>query len=192
MEGALIGVTRRYIAHDHIGPRYKYPKGFKASQNLFASWLYEAYDMTTVCITEGSIDAMRIWQQGAPAVALYGAMISTTHVKTMLEMGVQKVIYFGDGDGPGERAKLRAHGYWQKLDGTYKYKQETDLSQHFLMYHVPDHFGKKDAGEMTDKEIEEAVSSAELYNPRVKIQSNYQNDTPRQRLFKIKNHDRIV
>lgn len=171
MEGSLIGVTRRFIDPDHVGSRYKYPKGFRASQNLFASWLYEDYNMETIGITEGSIDAMRLWQQGFPCVALYGAMISETHVQTMKKMGVQKVVYFGDGDEAGQRAKLRAHGYWEKGDGTYKYKPETDLSLEFLMYHVTDHMGKKDAGEMTDREILSAINSSEIFSPHISKKS---------------------
>lgn len=169
MKGDLIGVTRRFIEEDHQGPRYAYPRGFKASQNLFASWLYDEYNMQTVCITEGSIDAMRLWQQGYPAVALYGAMISSQHVRILRQMGVQKVIYFGDGDKAGQESKLRAHGYWKKMDGTYRYKKETDLSQHFLMFHVTDHLGFKDAGEMSDRDIVKVMNTQEIYTPKVWI-----------------------
>lgn len=180
LNGKLIGVTRRFISDDHLGARYKYPKGFRASQNLYASWLYEEYDVTTVSLHEGSIDTLKMWQLGIPAVAMYGATISEEHVNILLQMGVRKVVYFGDGDAAGIRAKERTHGYWQKPDGSYQYKKETDLTRHFTLFHVPDHGGKKDSGDMTDSEIFRAWRSAERYNPTIKIRRS-QPKAPRQR-----------
>ena len=161
--GRLYGVTRRFIAPDHIGSRYKYPKNFKASQNLFASWLSDEFDMSTISVHEGAIDAMRMWQLNIPATALYGSSISEYHVKGMLEMGVKKIVYFGDSDRAGQRAKERAKGFWIRPDDTYQYKKTTDLSKHFLLLHVTDYNGKKDAGAMTDHEILKSWESKEPY-----------------------------
>ena len=161
--GHLYGVTRRFIAPDHIGSRYKYPRNFKASQNLFASWLSDEYDMSTVSIHEGAIDAMRMWQLNIPATALYGSSISQHHVQELLEMGVKKVVYFGDSDIPGWRAKERAKGYWIQPDERYKYKKVTDLSKHFLMLHITEYNNKKDAAAMTDDEILRSWESQEPF-----------------------------
>lgn len=163
IEGRLYGVTRRFTDPNHIGSRYKYPKGFKASENLFASWLSEEYDFSTVSLHEGAIDAMRLFQLGIPATALYGSNITENHIDLLLKMGVKKVVYFGDSDKAGARAKQRARGFWVRPDDTYVYKKETDLSKHFLLMHVTDYSGKKDAGDMTDQQIIKAWNSKELY-----------------------------
>lgn len=103
--GALIGVTRRFVDPDSVGTKYKYPRHFKAAQNVFASWMADEYDMSTVVKTEGSIDAMRCWQVGYPAVALYGNSVSPTHLRTLLEMGVKKFIDFSDNDQGGKNSQ---------------------------------------------------------------------------------------
>lgn len=182
--GDLIGVTRRFMGEEHKKNRYKYPKGFTAANNLFASWLYEDYDMSTVAITEGAIDAMRIWQVGQPAVCTYGSSISPRHLSIMKRIGVKKVIFYGDGDREGVNVKHRALGWWLQTDGSYKYKPETDMSRDFRFYHVPNHYAYKDAGEMPTEVIQQCLADIETYRfrPKTKI---YQQDSPRRHLSKI-------
>lgn len=182
INGRLLGVTRRFIASDHIGPRYKYPKGFKASQNLFAAWLYDEYDMSVVSVHEGAIDAMRLWQLNIPATALYGSNISSEHVQLLLQMGVKKIVYFGDSDNAGQRSKQRAKGYWVQSDDSYQYKKETDLSKHFSLFHVTDYQGHKDAGAMTDDQILAAWSSQEPFLFHGRTQKKKYTINPRMRM----------
>ena len=182
IRGRLYGVTRRFLDDDHIGPRYKYPYKFKASENLFASWLYDEYDFSTVSIHEGAIDTMRMWQLGIPAIALYGSAISENHVRQMMEIGVRRAVYFGDSDKAGQRAKERAKGYWVRPDDSYQYKKETDLSRQFLLYHVTEYHGKKDAGAMTDEEILESWESKELYSFRGDTRKRKPYLSPRERM----------
>lgn len=163
INGHLYGVTRRFLSDVYKGARYKYPYNFSASRNLFASWLSDTYNMSTVSMHEGAIDAMRLWKLGIPATALYGSSISPYHIRLLLEMGVKTVVYFGDSDSAGQRSKQRAKGWWIQPDGRYKYKPETDLTKHFIMKHVVEFNNCKDAGDMTDLEIIKSWESAEPY-----------------------------
>jgi len=182
--GDLIGVTRRFQGEEHKNNRYKYPKGFTAANNLFASWLYEEYDMTTVAITEGAIDAMKIWQAGMPAVALYGSSVSEKHLSILKRIGVEKVIFFGDGDSEGRRVKNRAVGWWELGDDEWKYKPETDMTRDFMFYHVPKHYGIKDAGDMDIDLIQRCLSEAVPYRFRPKFKKK-ENESLRRHLKKI-------
>lgn len=170
MRGGLIGVTRRFLADDHEGSRYKYPFGFRAAKNVFASWLHEDYDMSTLVITEGAIDTMRWWCIGQPAGAIYGSSPSEFHVQTMYKMGVRKVIYVGDSDEAGIRAKQRAKGWWPQVDGSYRYQPETDMSRLFAMYHIPYHDRSvnpdwfKDSGDMSNDQLEKCLNDVEIYH----------------------------
>jgi DNA primase len=161
--GALVGVTRRFLDEQSVNSKYKYPKGFATVRNVFASWLSEDYDMTTVYKTEGAIDAMRLWQLGYPAVAFYGNSVSEEQVRTLQEMGVRKFVDASDNDKGGLAARERSFGFWERGDGTYMYKPSTDLSKHFRMMTLRDYSGHKDIGAMTDEQIIKAVESAERH-----------------------------
>lgn len=166
MDGGLLGVTRRFIHPLHKHSKYKYPYKFKAAENMFGSWI--DCNWNTVCLVEGAIDAMKIVQAGMPALAIYGAQLSSHHVKILMELGVNKVIWFGDSDGEGVNAKRRARGFWQK-GGGYTYKPETDLSKNFILMHVTDHQGEKDAGGMTSAQILDALDSVEPYYETMQV-----------------------
>ena len=166
IDGGLLGVTRRFIHPITKNDKYKYPYKFKAADNMFGSWVET--DWSTVALVEGAIDAMKIWQAGHPALAIYGAQLSEHHINVMLELGVQKVIWFGDSDNEGVNAKRRARGFWQKRGG-YIYKPETDVSKHFVLYHVTNHQGVKDAGGMSDRQILAALDSIEPYYETMEV-----------------------
>lgn len=164
--GGLIGVTRRFIDSENSA-RYRYPKGFKKSQNMFGSWIDE--DFTEVAILEGAIDAMKVWQVGHPAFGIYGAHLSTYHIQLMNRLGVRKVIWIGDGDKAGRIGVMRSRGLIKTGSG-YKYRPELDLSKHFLLYHATDHQGKKDTGAMTDKEVLATIDSQEPFIPDASVE----------------------
>lgn len=162
-DGDLLGVTRRFLSPDNPQDRYRYPKGFKKSQNLFGSWVDA--DFTEVAILEGAIDAMKVWQVGMPALGIYGAITSTYHIRIMQEIGVKKVIWIGDGDKAGTEGRMRSRGLVKQASGGYKYRSELDMSKHFLLYHTTDHQGKKDTGAMTDEEVLQTIESQEFFMP---------------------------
>lgn len=165
-DGDLIGVTRRFL--DTTGnDRYRYPKGFKKSHNMFASWIDA--DFTEVAILEGAIDTMKVWQVGMPALAIYGAQVSTFHIQLMKELGVKKIVWIGDGDEAGKRGLMRSRGLIHQVDGRYKYRKELDMSKHFLLYSATDHQGKKDTGAMTDEEVLATIESQEPFVPDVTV-----------------------
>lgn len=165
-QGGLIGVTRRFL--DTTGnDRYRYPKGFKKSHNLFGSWLDDDY--SEVAVTEGAIDAMKVWQVGLPTLGIYGALTSTFHIQVMKQIGVRKIIWIGDNDRAGRSGLMRSRGYIEQVGGKFKYKSELDMSKHFLLYHVTEFHGKKDTGSMTDQEVLKTIESQELFVPDITV-----------------------
>jgi DNA primase len=101
--GDLMGVIYRAMG-EVFGPRYKFPTGFPRSSSLHGSWLLEENHDGTVVIEEGSTDAMRVDQAGAPSVAQYGSSISAGQRRLLHRLGVRRVIMFYDYDKAGLRA----------------------------------------------------------------------------------------
>ena len=54
-----------------------------------------------VCITEGSLDTMWLYQQGFPSVAILGATISRRQVDLASTLPTQELVLCLDNDEPG-------------------------------------------------------------------------------------------
>jgi DNA primase len=164
-EGKLIGVTRRFLDND-ADSKYKDPKGFVKGENLFASW-FVALDSTPYAVlTEGPMDAMKVWQSGHPAMAQYGSHVSAHQIRLMRQMGIVTLILFYDNDKAGRKCQLEALGITTELRGSKRiqvYNPEHDLSRFFILKAVRYSSEAKDPGELADKTIDAMVRSAEFY-----------------------------
>lgn len=169
MQGELLGVIKRFFDSEL---KYKYPKGFKRSLNLFASWMVEQdVDAHTVVLVEGSVDAMKLWEAGYPAMAVYGSSLSATQVRILRRLGVQKVILFFDNDGPGHKAtesclgyKTHRRGYKGRVQTVTEYDPAADLTREFLVYVAEYRPGQFDPGDMSPSELDEAIANAYVPN----------------------------
>lgn len=162
--GELLGVIKRYL-EDDAPLRYLYPKGFKKSEHLFGSWLLEDSDTNFVVLTEGSIDAMKVWQAGFPAMAIYGNDLSAKQAKFISRLGVTTVIGFFDNDDGGKTATSSMLGFRKHTHGEkvrWEYDVRTDLREFtFVKKAVYPRRSKSDPGAMTIKHIEQAIHGAE-------------------------------
>lgn len=170
--GDLLGVIRRFLEED-VDLRYKYPKGFKRSMNLFGSWLVEHLDTDMVVLTEGAVDAMMLWQAGIPALAIYGSSISPTQVRLLRRLGVGQVVLFFDNDKAGKEARdcclgIKHHtrkGKDGKKVHVKDYDPRVDLLRWFLVYDVRYRDGwASDPGALSAKQIKKAVKTRTLLN----------------------------
>ena len=107
VDGELMGVIRRRLEKDY-GPKYMYYKGFPRKTSLFASWLVAKTQTDHVVVTEGSLDAVSVWQAGYPAVAQYGSSISSEQAILLRRLGINNVTLFYDDDDAGRDATLSA------------------------------------------------------------------------------------
>lgn len=98
--GHFHGVIRRFLDPE-VEPRYLYPAGFDKKLMLYGA--YKAKLHSRVAITEGSIDALRCWSLGIPAVAVLGSEISERQLEILLGMGCSAYFGLGDGDDAGRR-----------------------------------------------------------------------------------------
>lgn len=98
--GGYLGVVRRFLDPDHE-PRYLYPPGLKKALVLFGA--HKAKLHSKVAIVEGSIDALRCWSLGIPAVAVLGSELSWEQAAMLLSMGCDKLFAIGDGDAAGRK-----------------------------------------------------------------------------------------
>lgn len=148
LEGRLLGVIRRRLAHNAV-PRYLYPKGFKISWHLFGMHRAIAEDVGCITITEGSIDAMLLWQIGYPAVALLGSRLSPHQFSLLKQRAPDRIIVCMDNDEAGGEASANVI---QALAA------EPRFSVRKVVYRAGD---RKDPGEMSKADrkrlMEEAV-----------------------------------
>ncbi len=146
VDNDLLGVIRRRLAKDAM-PKYLYYKGFPRKHSLFGSWLVAQKTTDHVVITEGSLDAVAVWQSGHPAVAVFGSAISREQVILLRRLGIQRVTLFFDDDRAGREATLQA----------------LPMLRDFLVYAVRYTDGDaKDPGDMPSKVVAQKVDTAKL------------------------------
>lgn len=161
--GELLGVIKRYMDPD-MRNRYRYPKRFHKREHLFASWLVANDDsIRSVALTEGSIDAMSVWQAGHPALAIYGSSVSSVQVEQLRVLGIRDVTLFYDNDKAGREIVKRCLG-WRKSEATGKWeKTDTDLRRWFNVYAVDwgrTQPGIKDANDLSERKIKTMLANA--------------------------------
>lgn len=134
--GDLLGVIKRPF-DPHADHRYQYPYKFERKSNLFASWMVEKdQSIDRVVLTEGSLDAIKVWQAGIPAMAVYGSSVSTQQIRLLRRLGINNVTLMFDDDAAGRKATRGCAG-WQVSKSHGKevvtYHEELDLKREFLV-----------------------------------------------------------
>lgn len=162
MYGDLLGVTRRSLRKE-ARIRFRDPKGFKKSNHLFGSWFVAEYETPYVVICEGPLDAIKIWQAGHPAVAVYGSYVSEHQIMLLRRMGIVSVVFMFDNDKQGVAAIKQCKGFTQDNHGDWSYDPSTDMRKFFVLKRAGyDGCTGNDPGDLTDKQIDNAVRSARV------------------------------
>jgi DNA primase len=133
--GRLLGFIKRDMDPDTT-MRYKYPKHFKKSLELFGSWFAKVAATDTCVVVEGSVDCAAVWQAGFCCVAQYGTSISAAQIKMLRQFGFTEVILFYDNDRAGKQGVQRSLGYFtHKSHGEYhtEYRPRSDMRRDFLV-----------------------------------------------------------
>ena len=81
-------------------PKYMYSKGLKKSKLLFGANNLNKHPF--VCITEGTLDAMWLEQNGYPAVALLGAHLSRIQQELLIQLPTDELVLCLDNDEAGQ------------------------------------------------------------------------------------------
>lgn len=142
--GELVGVVRRNVDNAYAS-KYMYPKGFNRKHLLFGSWMVPQSDEDFLVLTEGSLDAVAVWDAGFPAVAQFGSTLAKEQVDLLRKMGVWKIVLFYDHDKAGVKAR----------------KQAVEVLRDFMVYTV--RYKKsdgKDPGEMPSALVAERILDA--------------------------------
>lgn len=105
--------------------------------------VYRKLDKLVNCpyiyIVEGAFDVLRMWQNGYPAVGILQASISDYQLELIRKLPFRKVVVATDNDEAGRRVAYQLAGR---------------LAKHKEVYLMKYPAGRKDPGEMTDKELE--------------------------------------
>lgn len=144
-DGICVGIVGRSIE----GKSFKNSKGLPRRKTLFNIHRAKRVgDVVIVC--EASFDAMRVHQAGFPnVVAVLGGKVSK-EAYALLERMFSTVIIMADADKPGRELG-------KQMAGVLRYKNVMWASYgHKQIY--PD--GAKDAGEMTDRQINRCINNA--------------------------------
>lgn len=137
--GRCIMLIKRSVK-DHV---YMNTSGASKTSSLFGiHMVYRKLDKLVntpyIFVVEGAFDALRMWQNGFPAVGILQAAISETQLNLLRKLPFQKIVIATDNDEAGRRvAKQLA----DKLKDT----------KEVYMLAYPQ--GRKDPGEMTDAEL---------------------------------------
>ncbi len=96
-QSRLVGSVSRRM---NMEPKYLYSKGLKKSKLLFGGYKIEKCPF--VCITEGTLDAMWLEQNGYPAVALLGAHLSRIQQELLIQLPTDELVLCLDNDEAGQ------------------------------------------------------------------------------------------
>jgi len=111
--GELVAYAGRSI--DDTEPKYRFPKGFRKSMELFN--LHRTAPARCVIVVEGFFDTMNVYQAGYPnVVALMGSTLSELQERKLIGH-FDEVLLMLDGDPPGREATEKIAG---KLAGKVK------------------------------------------------------------------------
>lgn len=101
-----------------------------------------------VVITEGSVDAMAMWQAGIPAVALLGSRVSDNQARIIRSLGAREIVSALDNDKAGHI-------------GTHELHAQVTGVRHVVAWE----FGKaKDVAELSPSQRREIVRTALPYH----------------------------
>ena len=100
--GDLLGVI--YRRTDDGRPKYLNPRGFARGRALFASCHVRKSSHQSVAIVEGPLDAVRCWDAGVPALALFGSSMTEGQVRLLRSMNVKRAVIMTDNDAAGRKA----------------------------------------------------------------------------------------
>lgn len=124
-----------FVARSIEGKEFKNTPGLPKSKILFNLHRVKNYD--TVYVVESSFDAIRLDQNGIPAVASLGANVSKNQIQ-LLTKYFNNVIVIGDNDDAGK-------GMQEKIFNS--------LGHRATLITIPSRF--KDIGDMTDEDIKQ-------------------------------------
>lgn len=105
LDGRPLGYAGRRLDPATIARygKWKIPSGLPKGQLLYGWHRVREYLATGLVVVEGAWSVMKLWQAGVPnAVALYGAVVTPTHVRLLTQ--ARTIALFLDADDTGERA----------------------------------------------------------------------------------------
>ena len=106
-KGELVAFTGRWADEDNRPekePRYKLPKGFEKSLELFNLHRAVAMEKSYVVVVEGIWSVLRLHMAGIPVVALLGTDVSDAQAERLAEAGFRYAVLLLDGDEAGRLA----------------------------------------------------------------------------------------
>lgn len=116
-DGRILGVSAR-ATQDGQHPKYKHPYGFRKTEHLFGAW--ESRDMLeagplpgVICLTEGALDAIALWDVGFAAVAQLGSELSPAQADLLQRLNPREIVLAYDADRAGRVSTIEA---WYALE----------------------------------------------------------------------------
>lgn len=163
-DGDLLGVMTRPVdwVKGDDREKFRYPYKFPRERNLYGSHLVASMDDDFVVLVEGPLDAVKVWQAGYPALAVYGSSLSAKQVQLIYRLGVRRACLFFDYDRAGQDAtwghRLPAapgkKGKW--VHGARRLLNGIDLT----LANYAGHPWKSDPGGMSDPDIRQCIGTA--------------------------------
>ena len=116
-----------------------YGEGQKVRDHLWGLWLVYIKQSKKVFVVESEIDALTLWANGIPAIAVGGSSLTPRQRKLILESPIETLVLATDNDRVGRRLARSITG---KLNGLLnieemwfpaKYKDVNDIPQNELI-----------------------------------------------------------
>lgn len=137
----LLGIDARALCNS-IQPKYLRPKGVDAKKWLYLFDEIRQRGFKYTCLGEGIFHSINFWDKGFPLNCYFGSNNWSEHkLLLLLEMGLDHVIYVGDNDVAGIKARKSICA---------------NIAPWIPTFYVPEDLlpEGKDAGDLTKEELE--------------------------------------
>lgn len=144
--GKLLGIDARALKPE-MSPKYLRNKGCKAGDWLWPLDYWKPRNPEYVCIAEGCYHAVNGVQNDIPILCMYGTNNFTPgNIVELINLNVKYVVYFGDNDVAGIKARKEIC---------------PQINDWIPTYYVPEELlpEGKDAGDLTKEEMEYCLAN---------------------------------
>lgn len=146
-DGNIVNIKFRSVRSKH----FHYAEGQAIRNHLYGIHFIDKLTDKSFCyVVESEIDALYLWTNGLPAVAIGGSNITKTQLELFLRSGVGEVVVATDNDEVGRKTK-------QKI--------ASSLLGYVAVSEIAFPEGRKDVNEMTPSEIENSHAKRTSINP---------------------------
>lgn len=138
-DGELVNIKFRSVKGKQF---WYYPSGQPVRNHLYCLHLVHLKQSKRVYLVESEIDALTLWKNGFPAVAVMGSALTDRQKRLILDSSIETIVLATDNDKAGKRLrrsitnKLNGLVNIEEMNFPEQYKDVNDIPTKELIYYA--------------------------------------------------------